>query len=179
MRPPRAPAGDPSGRLPPIRSRKCAVARARIRFRWARRSKNDGASCHLGAVWRNRLSCRDQQRAQRLRLVRLLLCLRSTRIRARAVPKNQDAVEAQALERGARKKCPSCAELVRVEATRCRFCGDRLDGVNGPRPDSTDDTDVRRLIAELRRPASPGEPSVSRQDLIEKLRSGRGPQGTA
>jgi hypothetical protein len=38
-------------------------------------------------------------------------------------PNNTQGGEQQALARGEMKKCPECAESVRAEATKCRFCG--------------------------------------------------------
>lgn len=38
----------------------------------------------------------------------------------------EENVEQQALSSGGRKKCPYCAELVKVEAVKCRYCGGAL-----------------------------------------------------
>lgn len=35
-------------------------------------------------------------------------------------------VERQAIQSGEMKKCSACAELVKAEASKCRFCGEAL-----------------------------------------------------
>ncbi len=64
---------------------------------------------------------------------------------ALVVSKNQNAVESEAIHRGEMKKCPYCAELVKSEAVKCRYCG---EGLLTP-PD--DDSEVREIVDKLRR----------------------------
>jgi hypothetical protein len=35
-------------------------------------------------------------------------------------------IDKRALENGDLRKCPSCAELIKVEARKCRFCGSEV-----------------------------------------------------
>jgi len=55
-------------------------------------------------------------------------------ILALVVPKNQPGVEKEAISSGTMKKCPYCAELIKAEAIKCRYCGaDLLKGeTKGP-----------------------------------------------
>lgn len=47
-------------------------------------------------------------------------------ILALVVSKDVQQIEAQSLAAGATRKCPHCAELVRREAVKCRYCGAEL-----------------------------------------------------
>lgn len=42
-------------------------------------------------------------------------------------------LEHRALQSGDTRKCPSCAELIRIEAKKCRFCGSEVPPIEAAR----------------------------------------------
>lgn len=42
------------------------------------------------------------------------------------VKPNREVVETREIESGESKRCPKCAELIRADAVKCRFCGSDL-----------------------------------------------------
>jgi len=50
---------------------------------------------------------------------------------------NEKKLAARSIKSGEMKKCPACAELVKAEAVKCRFCGEVLIDID-PAPVQTE-----------------------------------------
>ena len=54
-------------------------------------------------------------------------------------PKNVPALEQRSVDRGEMQYCPYCAELIRAEAVKCRYCGESFG-----RSESSNEAYMRR-----------------------------------
>jgi hypothetical protein len=68
------------------------------------------------------------------------------------VKPDAERMEREQLQSGNSRKCPYCAEIIRIEARVCRFCGRDL-----PQGGSIEDAVTRRLVEALEKENSKGK----------------------
>ena len=66
---------------------------------------------------------------------------------------NQKELSEKGIEKGTHKKCPYCAEVVRAEALKCRFCHSTLEVEEPPQKETynTQQSDSFRTIEDMKR----------------------------
>lgn len=80
-----------------------------------------------------------------------------------AMPANVGTVETRLVRQGKRRTCPSCAELVRTKASKCRHCGGELPPIVPAEQRSAPTAAPRLTQASLA--TWPGVPNLSRRKI--------------
>ena len=99
------------------------------RYFGSRKGTLDGVVVVLGVVRRGRGRGRIEQGKQRCLLVLYGVLLGPIGLILSLVVSGDPAVvERKKIEGGGYRRCEKCAELIRSEARKCRFCGSDIDG---------------------------------------------------